>query len=65
MADRNVLYRKFGPLITEALFLMTLEQINILRVRAGLPAYTREQAETRLEQTLATLPPYDWMNPEP
>lgn len=62
MANRNTLYRKFGPMLPEALLLMTLEAINVLRIHAGLQPFTKDQAEQRLETILEGLPPYDWMN---
>ncbi len=65
MPQRDELFRKFGPLQNEGLLLLNLEAINVLRVKAGLPAYTHEQAMTRLEQILEALEPYDWMNKGP
>lgn len=65
MAQRNELFRKFGPLQSEGLLLLNLEAINILRVKAGLVAFTPEQAMTRLEEILSSLTPYDWMNRGP
>jgi len=62
MAQRDDLFRKFGPLQTEGILWLNLEAINVLRVKAGLVAFTPEQAMKRLEQILETLEPYDWMN---
>ena len=62
MSQRDDLFRKFGPLLNEGLMLMTLEAINVLRVKAGLQPYTPEQAMTRLEEIIDALYPYDWMD---
>lgn len=62
MPTRDELFRKFGPLINEGLMLMTLESINVLRVKAGLQPYTAEQAMTRLKEILSALTNYDWMD---
>lgn len=61
MADRETLFRKFGPLLEEGVVLMMLEGVNELRVKAGLRPYTVDQALTRLENILDSLDPYDWI----
>lgn len=60
MINRNELFRQFGPLEIEALFLLSLETINSLRVLAGLTPYTEDQAMTRFNNILSSLEPYDW-----
>lgn len=65
MPQRDELFRKFGPLLNEGLLLLSLEGINVLRVKAGLTAYTAEQAMNRMDEILSSLKPYDWMNRGP
>jgi len=63
MAKRDELFGKFGPRFIEAMALMVLDAINELRVKAGLPVYTKEQVMAKMENHLSTLQPYDWMKP--
>jgi hypothetical protein len=58
---RADVFRKFGPLASEAIFLLSLQEINKLRQLAGLPQYTEEQGLNALEAILDTLAPYPWM----
>lgn len=65
MAQRDDLFRKFGPLVVEGLVLITKDEINLLRDLHGLAARTNEQIMTALENKLGSLPKYDWMNAGP
>lgn len=61
MATRAELYRKFGPLILEAVVLIIKDEINILRQEAGLPKRTNQQLIDTIESKLNELEEYDWM----
>lgn len=37
---REELYEKFGPILVEAVVQVVLQEVNILRVKAGLPERT-------------------------
>ena len=43
MATRNTVFIQFGPHLMEAQTLVILDEINILRTKAGLPERTVEQ----------------------
>ena len=62
MTIREELYRKFGPLLVEAIVLIIKDEINILRVNAGLPERTNEQILVAVNNKLSSLPQYSWMN---
>lgn len=59
---REELYRKFGPLLIEAIVLIIKDEINILRTELGLPERTNEQIRIAVSDKLFSLPKYDWMN---
>ena len=61
---RETLYKRFGPLLIEALTLIIKDEINILRQRAGLSERTNEQTITALENKLNSLEKYNWMKEE-
>ena len=65
MPQRDELFRKFGPILFEAFMLMTLEALNILRVKAGLAPYTKAQVMDEINNHLSTLTLYDWMGKNP
>lgn len=65
MSDREELYRKFGPLLLEAMLLVIVEQINVLRDEQGMPEITEQDLIDSLNNHLSELTPYDWMNEEP
>jgi len=65
MSQRDTVYRKFGPLMLEALFDNMLEEINELRTRASLPARPKDQFLGSAHNHLSHLEPYDWMETEP
>lgn len=58
---REELYRKFGPMLVEAIVLIIKDEINVLRVKAGLPERTNQQIITAIDNKLKTLELYDWM----
>ena len=62
MADRQTLYRKFGPQMIEAMMKLILTQINNLRAQHGLSQFTMEQLSDALLNELNNIPNYDWMN---
>lgn len=64
MSLRDVTYRKFGPLLLEALVDSLLEEINELRTREGLPPRTKEGFLGKTNNNQAHLDPYDWMDEE-
>ena len=64
MATKEELYLKFGPMLIEAIVLIVKEEINILRVEAGLSERTDKQILTAIDNKLSSLPLYDWMNNE-
>lgn len=61
MGIRDDLFEKFGPHITEGLIILLLEQVNELRVKAGLVPYTPEQVFTAIKTRVDALEPYTWM----
>lgn len=62
MITRAELYRKFGPILTEALVLIIKDEINILRVKAGLTERTNNQIMTAIDNKLQTLNKHNWMS---
>lgn len=62
MATREDLYRKFGPVLIEALVRLLFTEINILRQAAGLQPRTTQQALDALDTQLSNLSKYDWMD---
>ena len=64
MATKEELYLKFGPMLIEAIVLIVKEEINILRVEAGLSERTDKQILTAIDNKLSSLPLYDWINNE-
>jgi hypothetical protein len=61
MANRDTLYRKFGPLIIDAIMVLVFQEINSLRTKVGLTPYTSQQAIDALQSKLELLSKYDWM----
>jgi len=64
MATREELYRAFGPKLIESMLLLFLDEINILRAAALLPARTIQQVTDGLDAKLAAVTDYDWMSEE-
>ena len=59
---REELYQHFGPLLTETIVLIILDEINILRLQHGLPERTGQQVMNAISNKLSNLSKYDWMN---
>ena len=57
---RDELYQKFGPRLIEAIVLVVKDEINVLRVEAGLPERTNQQLLSALENKLTQVTPYTW-----
>jgi hypothetical protein len=64
MTDRNTLFRKFGPVLLEAVIELVMDEINILRSDIGLGSRTKQQLIDALKTKHDTLPLYDWMQEE-
>lgn len=64
MAGREETYRKFGPLLLEAVCLIIHDQINLLRKEQGMPEITEQDIIDSLNNHLNELQPYDWMEDE-
>ncbi len=62
MAERDELYKQFGPILLEAQVLVLLEQINILRNNQGMPEITEQDLIDSLNNHLSEIEPYDWMS---
>ncbi|MBA7635826.1 hypothetical protein ES703_43430 [subsurface metagenome] len=61
MAGREETYHKFGPILTEGICLVLLDEINTLRNEQGMPEITEQDIIDRLNNHLSHLEPYDWM----
>lgn len=59
---REDLYHKFGPMLIEAVCLVVKDEINLLRVEAGLPVRTNEQLINAIDSKLETIEKYKWMD---
>ena len=46
---RPELYLHFGPEMVHAIVILIVEQLNVLRNKAGLPDITKAQVETALK----------------
>lgn len=64
MAQRDELMRRFGPLLLEAFGRIVFNEINIVRLNAGLPERDWDQFFTEINNHLSTLKPYEWMKEE-
>ena len=60
-ATRAQLYRKFGPMLIEAIVLVIKDEINILRAQHSLAERTNQQLVDAIETKLADVNEYDWM----
>jgi hypothetical protein len=58
---RNEAYRRFGPKLLEAIVRKLVDEINILRLEAGLAQRTQAQVLDALVAEYQSLPDYDWM----
>ena len=62
MTIRDRVYEHFGPILIEALCDIIMDEINILRERAGLAPRTKQQLIDALKAKHDELSPYDWMS---
>jgi len=60
--SESTLAKHFGPKIIIALALVIKDEINVLRVNAGLPERTNQQVLDAINTKLEAIPDYDWMN---
>ena len=59
---RENLYRKFGPMIVEAIVLVIKDEINLIRAELNLPKRTDAQLMNAIETKLNGLELYNWMS---
>lgn len=60
MAQRDELFRCFGPRIIEAFMLVTLDETNRLRAKLNMPAVNQLDVLLQLQGKLSMLEPYVW-----
>lgn len=65
MPTRDKLFRKFGPLLLEALVKVLVDEMNLVHPGQGLPDVTYEEVFTKVENHLSSLDLYDWMKEGP
>lgn len=61
MGLRDTSMQKFGPKLIEAIVLLILDEINILRAEHSLPERTTTQLLTQLSDQVDEISDYDWM----
>lgn len=61
MADREKLYRSFGPKLLEAIVIILKDEINELRQKVGLQEKTNQQMISSVEDKLKNIKDYNWM----
>lgn len=61
MILRDEVFRKFGPLLLEAITDFLLDNVNTLRLEQGMPKITKDEYLTQLLNHVTELEPYDWM----
>lgn len=61
MTTRDETFRQFGPILLEAVVLILLEQVNVLRKEQGMREITEQDLIDSLNNHLSELEPYDWM----
>lgn len=61
MAQRDDLMRKFGPILLEAIIRITVEDLNRIRAHVGMQPITEQMFMEQINNDLAHLEPYDWM----
>lgn len=64
MMTRDKLFKKFGPILLEAVMIMAVEETNRLRSYIGMPLITKQNFIDEIENHLSELEPYDWMKTE-
>lgn len=58
---KEELYRRDGPILTNAIVNVMVREINIVREELGLPKRTGPQILNSLSTELDSIPLYDWM----
>ena len=61
MANRNDIYKQFGPMLLEAQMLVLLEQINQLRKEHSMPEITEQDLLNSLNNRLPELELYPFL----
>lgn len=64
MAERDELFRKFGPLLLETIVIMVVQETNRLRTELGMQLITKEMFFDEINNHLSEVLPYDWMDLE-
>jgi len=62
--NRDDLFRKFGPLLTEAFMILIYEEVNRIRRHVGMPEITKQDVLDQLNNYLSELEPYEWTHQE-
>lgn len=65
MADRNDTFKRFGPILLEALCWVLLDEINLLRAEQGMPPRDMQDIIDGVNNHITELQPYDWMQEVP
>jgi len=63
MTQRDELFIKFGPILLEAIVRIAIEDLNRIRTHIGMQPITKEMFMEQINNDLAHLEPYDWMEP--
>ncbi len=61
MTARDDLYKQFGPKLMEALALVIMDEINLVRAQHALPDRTASEIVTAIENKLGPITDYDWI----
>lgn len=61
MSVRDEIFQQFGPMLTEALFLAWLRELNEVRTSIGKQPLTEEYILGRLHNDLNHVEDYNWM----
>lgn len=64
MANRDELFKKFGPILLEAIVRVTVEDLNRIRAHVGMQTITEEMFMDQINNDLGHLEPYSWMKTE-
>ena len=59
-ANREIIFRQFGPQALEAIVLLVFKQINVLRTKAGMQTISAQDALDALETEISSTTKYDW-----
>lgn len=64
MAQRDELFRKFGPILFEATLQALIDRSNEIRRKQGMPEITIQDIMDDINNHITELEPYDWMTEE-